>query len=94
MATPRPLTHELMGDVLAGFDVDVVAVRLVARVGQLYFAELDLRGRNARRVFSCRPSDGLALALRRPVPVPLLVDARLFEVDGDVELPEADAAAQ
>ncbi len=94
VATPRPLTHELVADVLAGFDVDVVAVRLVGRVGQLHFAELDLRGRNARRVFSCRPSDGLALALRQPVPVPLLVDARLFEVDGDVEPPDLEEAGQ
>ncbi len=31
--TPRPLTHELMSQVLQGFDIDVVAVRLVGRQG-------------------------------------------------------------
>ena len=46
--TPRPLTHELMSQVLQGFDIDVVAVRIVGRQGAVYFAELDLRGRNGR----------------------------------------------
>ena len=46
--TPRPLTHELMSQVLQGFDIDVVAVRLVGRQGAVYFAELDLRGRTGR----------------------------------------------
>src|ERR1039458_7888015 len=57
--TPRPLTHELVADILQGFDIDVVAVRLVGRHGSIYFAELDLRGRNGRSVHSCRPSDAI-----------------------------------
>jgi bifunctional DNase/RNase len=87
--TPRPLTHELVTDILAGFDVDVVAVRLVGRQGATYFAELDLRGRTERSVPACRPSDALTIALRQPVPVPILIDARLFESVGDVAPPGA-----
>jgi hypothetical protein len=82
--TPRPLTHELVADILLAFDIDVVAVRLVGRQGSTYFAELDLRGRTGRSVQSCRPSDALTIALRQPVPVPILIDSRLFEVLGDV----------
>ncbi len=85
--TPRPLTHELMGAVLDRFDIDIVAVRLVGRAGAVYFAELDLRGRTERSIFSCRPSDGLVLALLHQTPVPILVDQRLFEVSGDVPAP-------
>jgi hypothetical protein len=85
--TPRPLTHELVADILQAFDIDVVAVRLVGRQGSTYFAELDLRGRNGRSVQSCRPSDAVTIALRQPVPVPILIDARLFEVLGDVAPP-------
>jgi bifunctional DNase/RNase len=85
--TPRPLTHELVADVLQAFDIDVVAVRLVGRQGTTYFAELDLRGPNGRSVHSCRPSDAVAIALRQPVPVPILIDSRLFEVLGDVPPP-------
>jgi len=82
--TPRPLTHELMSQVLQGFDIDVVAVRLVGRQGSIYFAELDLRGRSSRSIHSCRPSDGLTVALLQPVSVPILIDRRLLEEDGDV----------
>jgi uncharacterized protein len=87
ISTPRPLTHELLSDILQGFDVDVVAVRLVGRQGAVYFAELDLRGRTGRSVFSCRPSDALTVALLQPVPVPILIDRRLFEQVGDVTPP-------
>ncbi len=82
--TPRPLTHELMSGILQGFDIDLVAVRMVGRQGAVYFAELDLRGRTGRSVHACRPSDGLTVALLQPVPVPILVDRRLFEERGDV----------
>ena len=89
--TPRPLTNELLSDVLRGFEIDVVAVRLVGRQGSVYFAELDLRGRDARSVLSCRPSDGLCVALLQPVPVPILIDRRLLEQAGDVQ-PAGSAA--
>jgi len=85
--TPRPLTHELMSQVLQGFDIDVVAVRMVGRQGAVYFAELDLRGRTGRKILSCRPSDGLTVALLQPVGVPILIDRRLLEMDGDVTPP-------
>ncbi len=82
--TPRPLTQELLTTILQRFAVDVVAVRLVGRQGAVYFAELDLRGKDSRAVLSCRPSDALTLALLQPVPAPILIDGRLFEADGDV----------
>jgi len=91
--TPRPLTHELMSQVLQGFDIDVVAVRLVGRQGSIYFAELDLRGRTGRSIHSCRPSDGLTVALFQPVEVPILIDRRLLEEDGDVRPPGPGAPA-
>ena len=89
--TPRPLTHELLSEVLQKFDVDVVAVRIVGRTGTIHFAELDLRGRNGRSVLSCRPSDALTVALQHPVQVPILIDARLLESTGDVTPPGSAA---
>ncbi len=84
ITTPRPLTHELMTEVLEGAEVDVVAVRMVGRQGAVYFAELDVRSRAGRGIHSCRPSDGLTLALLQKVQAPILVDRRLFELPGDV----------
>jgi bifunctional DNase/RNase len=91
--TPRPLTPELLSGILQSFDVDVVAVRLVGRQGSIYFAELDLQGRSGRSVHSCRPSDALTVALLQPVPVPILIDRRLLDLDGDVLPPGPPPAA-
>jgi hypothetical protein len=91
--TPRPLTPELLSGILQSFGVDVVAVRLVGRQGSVYFAELDLQGRSGRSVHSCRPSDALTVALLQPVPVPILIDRRLLDLEGDV-LPPGPAPAE
>lgn len=85
LATPRPLTHELFASVLQRLRVDLVAVRLVGRAAGTYLAELDLMGPGGRQVVPCRPSDGLILALRAPVPAPVLADPRLIDVEGDVD---------
>jgi len=85
MASPRPLTHELLVEVLGVARVDVIAVRLIGRTGGTYLAELDLMAPEGRQRLACRPSDGLVVALRMPVPAPILVDERLLEDAGDVE---------
>lgn len=91
-AAPRPSTHELFTTALRRYGVDVLAVRLVGRVGTTYLAELELLGSRERHVLSCRPSDALCLALRRRVAAPVLADERLFTEDGDV-LPDEPASA-
>lgn len=82
--SPRPQTHELLATILRRLGVDVVAVRLVGRTGTTYLAELDLMGARGREVISCRPSDGLVLALRQPATAPVLADERLLDGEGDV----------
>jgi bifunctional DNase/RNase len=85
VATPRPLTHELLVTLLQRLNVDVVAVRLVGRTGGTYLGELELMGGRGREVVPCRPSDGLTVAMRLPVAAPVLADERLLDGDGDVE---------
>lgn len=84
VASPRPQTHELLVIALQRLGADVVAVRLVGRSGTIYLAELDLMAARGREVISCRPSDGLVLALRQPTPAPVLADERLLSGEGDV----------
>jgi bifunctional DNase/RNase len=80
----RPMTHELFMQVLQRAHIDVIAVRLVGREEGNLLAELDLMTPAGRECVDCRPSDGLVLALRMPVPAPVLVDERLLESLGDV----------
>ncbi|HEY5026638.1 MAG TPA: bifunctional nuclease family protein [Acidimicrobiales bacterium] len=76
--TPRPLTHELVTEILDRHDVSVEAVRITVRRGQVFFAELDTMGPRGRRVMPCRPSDAIALALRQRLPTPILVAEWVF----------------
>lgn len=82
---PRPLTPELFSTVLERFGIEVLAMRLTARKGSTYTAELDLIGASGHEVVPCRPSDGLCVALAQRLPAPVLVDELLFTERGDVE---------
>jgi hypothetical protein len=84
MESRRPMTHELFMQVLQRARIDVIAVRLTGRDEGTLLAELDLMTPAGRQRIDCRPSDGLVLALRMPVPAPILVDERLLEEAGDV----------
>ncbi len=84
LETPRPLTHELFATALRRLGVDVVAVRLVGRTRGTFLAEVDLMGPQGHHVLECRPTDGIALALRQAVRAPILADERLLSTEGDV----------
>ncbi len=95
MDSRRPMTHELFIQVLQQSRIDVIAVRLVGRDEGNLLAELDLMTPAGRVRVDCRPSDGIVLALRMPVPAPILADERLLDDMGDVapivdELPAVD----
>jgi hypothetical protein len=94
MESPRPLTHELFVQVLQRVRIEIIAVRLIGRESGNYLAELDLMATNGRERIACRPSDGLVLALRMPVPAPILVDERLLEGSGDVAPLEDEVVPQ
>ena len=84
MESRRPMTHELFMQVLQQARIDVIALRLVGRDEGNLLAELDLMTPAGRVRVDCRPSDGIVLALRMPVPAPILVDERLLDEAGDV----------
>lgn len=67
---PRPLTHELFGDVLAGAGIKIERLVIDALRDDSYLAVLELRLRDGRsRRIDTRPSDGMALALRQGAPI-------------------------
>jgi uncharacterized protein len=90
MDSRRPMTHELFMQVMQQARIDVIALRLVGRDEGNLLAELDLMTPGGRVRVDCRPSDGIVLALRMPVPAPILADERLLDEAGDV-LPLTDS---
>lgn len=76
IATARPMTHDLLRDVVAAMG-EVREVRITELRDRTFFAELVVVDRTgAERAVSCRPSDGIALAVRANIPI--LVAESLF----------------
>ena len=61
VTSPRPLTHDLMRDVVAALESSLTEVRITELRDDIFFAELVFG--NGTTV-SARPSDAIALALR------------------------------
>ena len=77
----RPTTSELVTFILQELQADVIAARIVRLDAGVFYAELDLMTPKGRRVFDCRASDAIALALRQAVAAPMLVAEDVFVQD-------------
>ncbi|WP_028708409.1 bifunctional nuclease family protein [Propionicicella superfundia] len=77
----RPLTHDLLCDLVTDLGHEVFEVRITELVDGTYYAELQVDG----HIVSARPSDAVAVAVRLGVPV-MCADAIIDDVG--VELPE------
>jgi bifunctional DNase/RNase len=84
---PRPMTHDLMRDLLIATDVEVDSIVITELRGSTYFAEIHLSQTGERYTVSARPSDAIALAVRMGVPI--YADDDLIETEG-VVLADAD----
>jgi uncharacterized protein len=63
---PRPLTHDLLRDILAALGVTVTEVRITALEDGVFYAVLAFSDGTE---VSARPSDAIALALRVDAPI-------------------------
>jgi bifunctional DNase/RNase len=81
---PRPLTHDLLKDVIEAVGRRLEEVRIVAVKDNVYFAELVLDG---GLTVSSRTSDAIALALRVGCPI---VSADQVLDSGGVPVPDED----
>ncbi len=90
--TPRPLTHDLMCDILGSLGVELTSVVITELVGTTFFAELNLQGPDSAHLVSSRPSDAVALAARAGCPIyarRTLVDEVGFVDEVDIEADDA-----
>ncbi|HMD46167.1 MAG TPA: bifunctional nuclease family protein [Acidimicrobiales bacterium] len=77
---PRPMTHDLIKDLLSSLDVEVERVVITELRSSTYFAELQLRRGTSRSTVSSRPSDAVAVAVRTGSP--LFVSDELMDAEG------------
>ena len=87
----RPLTHDLLADVVAGLGHELVEVQITDLSDGVFYADLVFDG---GRTISARPSDAIALALRVDAPVvasPEVLDEAGIALPDDED--ETDGAA-
>jgi bifunctional DNase/RNase len=89
VSTPRPMSHDLLGNVIAALGAQLFAVEITELVDNTYFANLRLLRERTEINVSARPSDAVAIALR--VGSPILVSDQLMNEQGKVmQLDESD----
>lgn len=67
---PRPLTHDLLRDALEQLGARVVSVIIADAHDNTYFARMVLQpAEGPEKELDCRPSDGIAIALRMGAPI-------------------------
>lgn len=69
ITTPRPMTHDLLKNVIEKIEGDVVRVVINALEENTFYAQIHLRVADREVLVDSRPSDAIALALRTNAPV-------------------------
>ena len=69
MVTPRPMTHDLMKQILDTFQVSLTRVVINDLKGNTFYANLYLNVEGREMVVDSRPSDAIALAVRVKAPI-------------------------
>ena len=67
---PRPLTHDLLVHVINAMDAQLTRLIIDKLETNTFFAKLDIkRPTGETRLVDCRPSDGIAVAVRTKCPI-------------------------
>ena len=68
-STPRPMTHDLLCDMLGELDVTCKQVSVTELRENTFFASITLQANGRELEIDSRPSDALALAVRSGAPI-------------------------
>lgn len=86
MVAQRPLTHDLIANILEAADLTMTAVQVVQLKDGIFYAELQVRTESGTVLkISARPSDAIAIALRTKSNI--LADSDLLDEVG-IDIPE------
>jgi len=83
VATPRPMTHDLLRNIIADLDGQVDRVVVCDLKDNTFYAVIHLTVRGERVAIDARPSDAIALALRTRSPI--LVEENVIDTAKTVD---------
>ena len=90
VTTPRPMTHDLMKNVLDDLGVSVESISVTDLRDGTFYAEIEFHARDGVHRVSSRPSDAIALAARTGTPIfaaEAVLDEAGYTADEDEEEP-------
>jgi len=68
-ATPRPMTHDLVTDLLEQLDAQVVRITVTELRDNTFYASITVQQNDSEIEIDSRPSDAIALAVRAEAPI-------------------------
>jgi bifunctional DNase/RNase len=77
-STPRPMTHDLVTDILGQLEAQVIRIAVTELRDNTFYAQITIQRDGAEIDIDSRPSDAIALAIRAD-------DARIFVADEVIE---------
>lgn len=91
----RPMTHDLVGNILAGLRARLTSVSIYKLENDTFFAHLNIEQINAQDAveqvlrIDSRPSDGIAIAVRHECPIYVAKEV-MDTAAQDVAIPDED----
>jgi uncharacterized protein len=87
-STPRPMTHDLLCDMLGELDVKCTQIAVTELRDNTFFAQITLSVNGREMEIDSRPSDAIALAVRSGAPIYAaeeVIEESAIEFEHDVE---------
>ena len=85
-ATPRPMTHDLVTDILSQLDAQVVRITVTELKENTFYASVTVSQDGSEVEIDSRPSDAIALAVRAEAPIfaaDQVIEESAIEFEGD-----------
>jgi bifunctional DNase/RNase len=76
-STPRPMTHDLVADLLERLDAQVTRITVTELKENTFYASITVAQNGSEIEIDSRPSDAIALAVRAEAPI--YADERVIE---------------
>jgi hypothetical protein len=68
-STPRPMTHDLLTDMLEQLDAEVVRITVTELRENTFYASITVQQNGSEIEIDSRPSDAIAIAVRSDAPI-------------------------
>jgi uncharacterized protein len=68
-STPRPMTHDLMADMLDQLDAEVLRITVTELRDNTFYANITVQQNGSEIEIDSRPSDAIAIAVRSDAPI-------------------------